>query len=806
MTRRFDQLRVLEIAGSHAGAFAAKMFADNGAEVVKVVPLDGDPLLHDGEIVPDHALGEGEVGSIWAFTNTSKRIVESDVDGDEVQRLVSAADVVIESSAPEPLVPLTAQQSSDRLVRLYLSPFGLRGPWAGRKSNVFTDDAAGGHLYLNGEPDREPFRRHGRHTEYQAGMYGFIGAMAALIARERTGCGQVVEVAHLEGMVSVHQHTTTMWTHAGHILKREGNTQPGMWHPAGVYECADGYVFLSHAIGAKLVPFLQAAGIEHILDDPRFATDISRGMHKQEFDAALRPWLMSHTVAEVCELGVVTFSPVGPVWDTHEFLADPHMRAREFFAPLDGERGDEVIPRGPFRVRGAPSTPRPPRRVAAGDLDSWSVSDEPPAASGAELSDGPLSGVRVLDLTRVWAGPIGGRILGDLGADVIHIESPWNRGPLEAPANLPELTHLYPDNELGERHWNRNGGFNKLARNKRGLAVNLAMEEGQAIFRELIAGSDVVLENYSPRVMPQWGLDWESLLEINSSIIHTSMPGYGAEGPGAMRVALGPVIEAATGMTMMAGYADTGPYRSGVAWPDPVSGLSAVAGTLVGLWRRMASGGQGQEVETAMIESMGSFVGDELLSAQVLSGPPPRRGNRQPGIAPQGVYRCVGDDRWLAISVTSDEEWRSLCSVADLPAGWSGWELWEREARHDEIDTALSIWSRSISPAEAVQLLQGAGVISAVVADARDLLENEHLAARSFWAELVDPDAGFLRYPGCPIRLGETPVTYRRPAPGLGEHNREILQSVLGKSDDEVAALEAAGVIADRPPSLSDLT
>ncbi len=801
MTRRFDQLRVVEIAGSHAGAYAAKMFADNGAEVLKLVPPGGDPLLHDGEILPAHALGE--VGSVWAFCNTSKRMLELEPESERAQTLIAAADVVIESSAPDPLVPVTAEHDNDRLVRLYLSPFGLKGPWSSRRSNVFTDDAAGGHLYLNGEPDREPFRRHGRHTEYQAGMYGFIGAMAALIARERTGRGQMIEVAHLEGMVSMHQHTTTMWTHAGHILKREGNTQPGMWHPAGVYECGDGYVFLCHATGAKLEPFLHAAGLGHLLDEPRFATDVSRGLHKKEFNAAIRPWLMSHTVEEICELGEATFSPMGPVWDTHEFLADPHMRARDFFVPLDPARGAEEIPRGPFRIRDAPSSPS---RVSLADLNHWAEPGEPIASNGDALADGPLTGLRVLDLTRVWAGPIAGRILGDLGADVIHIESPWNRGPLEAPANLPELTHLYPDNALGERHWNRNGGFNKLARNKRGLGINLAAEAGQAIFRELIAVSDVVLENYSPRVMPQWGLDWDSLRELNPAIIHTSMPGYGAEGPGAMRVALGPVIEAATGMTMMAGYADTGPYRSGVAWPDPVSGLSAVAGTLVGLWRRMASNGEGQEVETAMIESMGTFAGDELLSAQVMGGPPPRRGNRQPGIAPQGVYRCLGDDRWVAISVTSDEEWQSLCAVAELPEHWVDWELWEREARHDEIDTALSIWSRSISPAEAVGRLQGGGVISAVVADARDLLENEHLAARSFWAELVDPDAGFLRYPGCPVRLSETPVTYRRPAPGLGEHNAEIVADLLGVSATEIAALKSAGVIADRPPSLADLT
>ena len=283
------------------------------------------------------------------------------------------------------------------------------------------------------------------------------------------------------------------------------------------------------------------------------------------------------------------------------------------------------------------------------------------------------------------------------------------------------------------------------------------------------------------------------------------MPGYGSTGPGANRVALGPVIEAATGMTMMAGYADGIPFRSGVAWPDPVSGMSAVAGTLVGLWQRMSSGGEAQRVETAMIESMGTFAGDELLSAQIVGQPPPRRGNREQGVAPQGVYRCFGDDRWLAISVTSDEEWRSLCEVAGLPDEWHSWELWEREARHDEIDTALSIWTRSISPGEGAMRLQAVGVIAAGLADARDLLESEHLAEREFWAEVGGVDMNVLRYPGCPIRLSRTPATYRRGAPGLGEHNLEVLTEVLGMTEAEVGELLEDRVLADQPPSLVEM-
>ena len=806
MTKPFADLRVVELAGSHAGAFAAKMFADYDAQVVKIVPPDGDPLLHHGEALPSHVLGDRRIGSIWAFCNTSKLVVEADRDSAAVRDLIANADVVIESAAPDPLAPAAVGLDAPQLVKVRISPFGLDGPWASRRSNVFTDDAAGGHMYLNGEADRHPFRRHGRHTEYAAGMYGFIGAMAALIARESISRGQTVEVSHLEAMVAMHQHTTTMWTHAGHILKREGNAQPGMWHPAGVYECADGFVFLGHATQAKLEPFLQAAGMGHLLEDERFATNESRGRHKKAFDDALRPWLMSHTSEEICALGEATFSPMGPVWDTHEFLADPHMAAREFFVPLDESRGGEVIPRGPFRLGpdDAGGNPLPPKRATVEELGDWTAEDAL-AADRQTLSDGPLTGVRVLDLTRVWAGPIAGRLLGDLGADVIHLESPWNRGPLEVSDDLAELTHTFPDDELGERHWNRNGGFNKLARNKRGLAIDLSTDNGRRLFRELIAASDVILENYSPRVLPQWGLDWDSLRRVNPRVIHTSMPGYGAKGPGANRVALGPVIEAATGMTMMAGYPDGIPYRSGVAWPDPVSGMSAVAGTLVGLWRRMSSQGAGQRVETAMIESMGTFAGDELLSAQIVGHPPPRRGNREQGVAPQGVYRCLGDDRWIAISVTSDEEWRSLCAIAGLPDGWERWALWERESRHDEIDLALSIWSRSIAPTEAILSLQGDGVIAAVLADARDLLESPHLAARDFWAEVGGIDMGVLRYPGCPIRLSRTPASYRRGAPGLGEHNGEVLSEILGMSDAEIAGLREARVIADRPPSMAEL-
>ena len=302
--KRFEELQVVEIAGSQAGALAGKLFADYGARVVKVEPPGGDPLRANGE-------PWGGMGSEFAFLNTSKRSVVLDLDGDAGLRrlapLIERADVVIESAAPDPLQPRTASLGDERLVRVYVSPFGLGepsgpgGPYARYRSNVFTDDAIGGHLWVGGDMDREPLQRRGLHTHMQAGLHAFAGAMAALLARERIGRGQSVDVSHQDGMASLHQHTTTMWTHGGHIIERAGNGQAGPWHPAGVYPCRDGYVFLGHSTGVKLVPFVEVLGYGHLFDDPRFATDPARAQHKREFDAALTERLMELTVDEITE-------------------------------------------------------------------------------------------------------------------------------------------------------------------------------------------------------------------------------------------------------------------------------------------------------------------------------------------------------------------------------------------------------------------------------------------------------------------------------------------------------------------------
>lgn len=807
-----SNLRVIEVAGSPAGAYAGRLLAVCGADVLRLEPPDGDPW---------RAVGERwrGTGAEFAYLNVGKRAarLRSSEDGGRAQILELVerrrAEVVIESAAPGPLEPLIHETDAPHAVLLRISPFGrgagVEGAWGEDRpprSNGFTDDAWSGHLYLNGAPDREPIARPGLHPACQAGAHAVIGGLAALLARPAIERGQTIDVSHVEALAALHQYTTVMWTQAGYILGRVGNSQGGPWHPVGVHRCKDGYVALSMPSREMLQPFLDAADLAHVLEDPRFDEDADRAEHREEFDRAIDPWMMAHTAAEVIELGERVRVPIGPVLDGLEVLDDPHFRARGFFVPIDGA-GGPLVPRGPFLLNGETNAQQidssfsgtPP---SLGGVAGWQARD---AASGpaavSSLPHGALQGLRVLDLTRVWAGPLATRILGDLGADVIKIEAAWARGPATRSARLARLTHLFPENDAGDCPFNRNAAFNKMNRNKRSVTLELGEPEARRIFEALVERADVVCDNFSPRVMPKLGLDPDRLREINPGVIAVSMPGFGNSGPYRDRLAFGPLIESTMGLTSALGYRDGGPHRSGIAWPDPMTALHTAVGTLAMLYgRSQSSEGRGGTVETPMVEAMATMFGDRILAAQLRGAAEPRRGNRHPRRAPQGCYPCAGEERWIAISVESDGEWRALCEIAHLPAALRSMSLEERQADEDRVDELLARWTCGRERDSLVATLHRAGLTAAPVADARDLAEDLFLEARDFWAEVDHPEVGRRRYPGLPIQMSATPPTYRRGAPCLGEHNREVLVEVLDFDDARVDELERAGVLRDTPP------
>ncbi len=344
----FNELTVVEISGSVAGAYAGKLFADYGARVVTVEPPTGDPQRWTGP------LSQGGMSTAFQYLNTGKSSLGLDASTrsgrDVLRRICSSADVVIESFSPGPPTPLTDDVTAHPLVvRVRISPFGLNGPYSAHRSTAFTDFAVSGHMYLTGEPGREPLQGAPGQSLYASGAHGYIGALTAVLARERTGRGQDVDVSHFEVMASLHQWTTVRYTHGGVIQTRVGNRY-GSLHPSTIYQCKNGYVAFGAVGNEPLSRFLSLIGMEDLLQDEGFATGSARFANADAFDAIIGPWMLEHTVGEVVELGQSIRAAVAPVNEIRDLLADEHLNARRFWSRPAFDGDDTSYPGPPFRM------------------------------------------------------------------------------------------------------------------------------------------------------------------------------------------------------------------------------------------------------------------------------------------------------------------------------------------------------------------------------------------------------------------------------------------------------------------------
>ncbi len=429
-----------------------------------------------------------------------------------------------------------------------------------------------------------------------------------------------------------------------------------------------------------------------------------------------------------------------------------------------------------------------------------------------------LDGVRVLEFTIAWAGPLAGRWLADLGAEVIHLEHRMARGLGTTAAGgfsvdndatgwrwgqLPGPTFrsgIYPDADPGERPWNRQGLFNKMQRNKLSLCMDLKAPGGREVLLDLVRACDVVLDNYSPRGVRSMGLDYESLAPHKPDLIRIALSGYGHTGPDQMRPSWGPILEAHSGMTWASGYENGGPLKMGAALPDPVGGLHAVVAILAALDERDRTG-QGCFIDLSQFEAYGSLGGELYLSTSATGTEPPRLANRSSDRAPQGVYPCQGEEEWLAISVETDAEWDALAGVLgsalrDDPQLRS---LAGRIACHDEIDAAITAWSSTQNRFEAMHNLQARGVRATALMTSGDIVEDPHLASRGFVVEWDQVDVGRRSFPGFPVHFQDPAEIPMVGSPGLGQDNERVLVDILGYRPERVRELEAGGVLATTP-------
>ncbi len=399
----------------------------------------------------------------------------------------------------------------------------------------------------------------------------------------------------------------------------------------------------------------------------------------------------------------------------------------------------------------------------------------------------PLEGIRIADLSMMWAGPYATRILAEMGADVLKIESPtaWD--------NVRTLGALPDEDEP----WNASAYFNDYNRDKKSLTIDLSGDLGRELFLDLVPHCDVVIENYRADVLDNLGLGYEVLRERRADIILISMAGFGKTGSERNHVGYGPIIEQMSGLTSMTGYGDGVPMKTGISYGDPVAGVAATGAIALALIQRQRTG-EGAFVDLAQRETMASLIGEAFVAASLRGEDPVQRGNRHPAFAPQGVYRCRGDDDWVAISVRSDAEWRSLAHhigadhVSELAGG-------ERRERHDEIDALIEDWTRTRSPQTAMEELQERGVPAGRVLDSDAIHRDRQLDARGYWVELPHPKQDVWKQPSSAWRLLEANPQLREHAPLFGQHNREIITGLLGRSEAELQALADAGVIGDAP-------
>ncbi|MBM4410725.1 MAG: CoA transferase [Chloroflexi bacterium] len=414
----------------------------------------------------------------------------------------------------------------------------------------------------------------------------------------------------------------------------------------------------------------------------------------------------------------------------------------------------------------------------------------------------PLEGIRILDPSQVWAGPTCTKILGDLGADVIKVESARRMDIARGDARAaPGGMGFYPENDPGPDPWNREGKYADRNRSKRSICLDLTHPRGVDAFKRIAAHCDVVVENYRQGVMDRFGLGYNDLKKVRPDIIMLTMASQGATGPEAAYGSFGVTLEQTAGVASVTGYLGGDPSTSGVLFPDPLVSVVSVGFILAALRQRRQTG-EGVYIDLSQREMTTSILGDMVMDYTMNDRAWEPIGNRHRTFAPQGIYQCRGSDVWIAISVETDRDWAAFAQTMGRP------ELIDdpryatvigRREHHDELDSLITAWTSVRDAFITMSTLQAAGVPAGVVEKGEDLVSDPQLVARGFWEYTGHTPAETRPYLSRPFKFSKTPGFTRFPAPLLGADTAAVLRDIAGMSDAEIAELDGLGVTEDDP-------
>jgi crotonobetainyl-CoA:carnitine CoA-transferase CaiB-like acyl-CoA transferase len=688
-------IRVLDLA-DEKGSLCSKLLADLGATVLKLEPSGGDPSSSS------HPYR-------FFYDNLNKSVLSADLNsrvGEAAFReLLQNSDVLVETfhpRSPESIKfgPERLRRLHPRLVHLSITAFGRTGPRSTWRSSDAIASASGGQMYVCGRESGPPVKLFGSQSLYTASLFGAVAILLQLRKRVITSAGGHIDLSIQEAVASTLDGVLVDYFHEGRIAGRRENRGDGFT----TLPSSDGYVQIPILRSwDTLIELMASEGCAGELLEDDWREPAYREKQLGRAAETVCEWTRRHTKRELLLLGQAMHFPWASVDSLEEVLKNPQLESRGFFFRTSYPGGSAIaVPGLPYKFSSfqplPPATVRPADGFDSGILETLvrlakkkRRQDRNPCAPEAILKN-----IRVLDLTRMLSGPYATRILADFGADVIKIR------PKKAVGAEREHTAYF-------RTWNRN---------KKSLYLDLNESGARKAFLGLAAGADIVIENFSPRVMANWGLEYETLRAVNPGLVMVSISATGRSGPWKDFVGFAPTFHALSGLVDGTSGGVNPPAEIGHAYADVIAGLYAALAALAALEFRDQTG-EGQHVDLSALESVCTLLGPEFIECQLDSSPGRDRG--------YSVFQCAGKDRWCVISIENEEQARTLAGIAGSP------EL---------TDTAIRRWMAGQNEEAVVERLQGAGLAAGVVQNAMDLARDPQMAARRFFISLQDPVIG----------------------------------------------------------------
>jgi crotonobetainyl-CoA:carnitine CoA-transferase CaiB-like acyl-CoA transferase len=783
-----DGVRVFDLTAT-SGAFCGRILADLGADVIRA-PWSEDPVPRPPVI--------GERSTYSIAMNANKRVV--DVKQIGLWRVIANADVVVTDQG---IVYGDVARVNPRAILVTVTPYGSSGPRGWVPASDLEVTAASGCLWLAGEEGRTPVRTSLPQSPFWTGLYAAMGALVALAARGRTGRGQHVDVSAQAAMATVHPPAIVFWNALREEHRRLGPFLLGRSIVGAkfrnIWPCADGYVAfaiqggpIGRHTGRMLADWMRSRGaLDEIVGAIDWETFDNRLLSQSEVDrleTAVGKFLATLMKREFFE-GVIARNMLGyPVSDARETFADAQLQARDFWQELDlgGRRvrfpgGFALFDGERPRVR-APATADPKAVDAA-----WSKAaadalraprPEPAPSVGAAARDadtGPaLSGLRVVEFGWAAAGPLVGKYLANHGAEVIHVESG---------TALDAFRSTYPPFK-GDPAPNNAWMFAFYNDGKKGATLNLRHPKAAGIALRLIANADVVIESFPAGTLARRGLGLDAMRNAKPDLIVLSSCNQGQTGPHAQHPGYGSQLTALAGFNQLLGERDRTPVILYGPYIDYIAVGYGVIAILAALDRHRRTG-EGCAIDLSQYEAGLQFMAPALLEHSATGAVPTRDANRDPLARPHGVYRCAGDDRWVALSVWSDEEWVRLRAVLGHPE-------WSRD--DPDLDRCVESWTATRDRDAIVADLRGAGIRAAPVATIAEIAADPQLTHRGFWRATTHPVLGKVIAMAPPFTLSATPAVLERAGPTLGADNDTVWRRLGGLDESEYRALASEGV------------